>query len=232
MANLTSVVYSSGALASTVTGTVSTIDQLIAGGMPVSQSGTWTMQPGNTANTTPWLSKLNDGTTSFTVKASSVAPSAADTAVVVALSPNGLNPNGATLSANSAPVVLPNDQKSLAVYQDTSALANGNNNTLLTPSFASLSVTAAGATTIVASVAAKRIRVLAAVLTSSGSTNVKFQSHVTPTDLTGFFYEVANTGFVLNYNPVGWFQTVSGESLDINCSASIGVGGCIVYVTV
>ncbi len=28
---------------------------LITGPLPVSQSGTWTVQPGNTANTTPWL---------------------------------------------------------------------------------------------------------------------------------------------------------------------------------
>lgn len=31
----------------------------------VTQSGTWTVQPGNTANTTAWLVKLNDGTNSF-----------------------------------------------------------------------------------------------------------------------------------------------------------------------
>jgi hypothetical protein len=33
-----------------------------------SQSGTWTVQPGNTANTTPWLMSLHDGTTLATVR--------------------------------------------------------------------------------------------------------------------------------------------------------------------
>lgn len=32
------------------------------------QSGTWTVQPGNTANTTPWLMSIHDGTTKATVR--------------------------------------------------------------------------------------------------------------------------------------------------------------------
>lgn len=52
------------------------------------QSGTWTVQPGNTANTTPWLTKLNDGTNSVAIKAASTAAVAADPALVVAISPN------------------------------------------------------------------------------------------------------------------------------------------------
>lgn len=32
------------------------------------QSGTWTVQPGNTANTTPWLVSVHDGTTAATVR--------------------------------------------------------------------------------------------------------------------------------------------------------------------
>lgn len=38
--------------------------------IPVSQSGTWTVQPGNTANTTPWLATINQGGNSATVTAS------------------------------------------------------------------------------------------------------------------------------------------------------------------
>jgi hypothetical protein len=34
----------------------------------VTQSGTWTVQPGNTANTTPWLMSIHDGTTKATVR--------------------------------------------------------------------------------------------------------------------------------------------------------------------
>lgn len=34
----------------------------------VDQSGTWTVQPGNTANTTPWLTRLSDGTNNNTIR--------------------------------------------------------------------------------------------------------------------------------------------------------------------
>lgn len=48
---------------------------------PVSQSGTWTVMPGNTANTTPWLANPGTPTTSFvnsaaTTNATSVKASA------------------------------------------------------------------------------------------------------------------------------------------------------------
>jgi hypothetical protein len=52
------------------------------------QSGTWTVQPGNTANTTPWLTRLSDGTNSAAIKAASTAAAATDPALVVAVSPN------------------------------------------------------------------------------------------------------------------------------------------------
>lgn len=83
--------------------------------LPVQQSGTWTVQPGNTANTTPWLSKLHDGTNAVAVKAASTAPGATDPALVVAISPNSVNSNGQTTMANSAPVVLPSNQGAIPV---------------------------------------------------------------------------------------------------------------------
>jgi hypothetical protein len=49
---------------------------------PVSQSGTWTVQPGNTANTTPWLASISQGGNTAVVKAGNTA-AAADLAVVV-----------------------------------------------------------------------------------------------------------------------------------------------------
>jgi hypothetical protein len=92
MANLTAVVYSGGSLAGTVAGTVSTVDALLATGLPITQGG-------QTA----------------AVKAASTAPTATDPALVVALSPNGLNPNGQTVAASSAPVVLASDQSAIPV---------------------------------------------------------------------------------------------------------------------
>lgn len=113
---------------------------------------------------------------------------------------------------------------------ETSTIYSGT--TALTPSYATVVASASGATSLVSAVTSKKIRVLALYLVSNGTVNVKFQSHTTPTDLTGLAYLVANTGFVLPYNPVGWFQTNSGEQLDINLSAAIAVGGTLVYVAV
>ena len=52
------------------------------------QTGTWTVQPGNTANTTPWLSTINQGGNSAAVKAASTGAAAADPSLVVNVSPN------------------------------------------------------------------------------------------------------------------------------------------------
>lgn len=44
--------------------------QPVSGTVAATQSGTWTVQPGNTANTTPWLATINQGGNSATVTAS------------------------------------------------------------------------------------------------------------------------------------------------------------------
>lgn len=143
---------------------LASIDTKLTNPLPVSQSGTWTVQPGNTANTTPWLTTINqggnsalvsasnalkvdgsavtqpisgtvtanagtnlntsalaldvtltnrtqktqitDGTRDGTIKAASTASVAADTSLVVALSPNSPLPAGTSiigaLSANQS----------------------------------------------------------------------------------------------------------------------------------
>lgn len=102
----------------TVTGTTT-----VSGTVTANQGGTWTVQPGNTANTTAWKvdgsavtqpvsgtvtsnqgtantaanawpAKLTDGTNVTAVKAASTAAAAADPSAVVALSPNSALPAG------------------------------------------------------------------------------------------------------------------------------------------
>jgi hypothetical protein len=119
---------------------------------------------------------------------------------------------------------------SAAASAETSTVFNGN--TALTPMFSTIVASSSGATTIVAAVTSKKIRVLALQLIANAAVNVKWQSHVTPTDLTGLAYMAANGGYVLPFNPVGWFQTVSGEALDINLSGAFAVGGSLTYVAV
>lgn len=111
---------------------------------------------------------------------------------------------------------------------ETNTVYNGT--TALTPKFAAIQLSATG--TVVAAVTSKKIRVLAYNFMANGSVNVKWQSHVTPTDLTGLKYLVVNTGLVAPFAPTGWFETVSGEALDLNLSASIAVGGELIYVEV
>jgi hypothetical protein len=97
-----------------------------------------------------------------------------------------------------------------------------------TPKFATLQLSATGE--VVAAVSGKKIRVLAARLSAAGTVNTKWQS--ASTDKTGLSYFVANSYAELSYSPVGWFETVAGEALNLNLSASIAVGGMIVYVEV
>jgi hypothetical protein len=56
----------------------------------VSQSGVFTVQPGNTPNTSPWLTRPSDGVSNASIKAASIAAVAADPALVVAISPNNV----------------------------------------------------------------------------------------------------------------------------------------------
>jgi hypothetical protein len=118
----------------------------------------------------------------------------------------------------------------VSASNETSTVYSGT--TALTPGFALISTASSGASSLVSAVASKKIRVLALSLVANGAVNVKFQSHVTPTDLTGLYYLAANGGIVLPYNPNGWFQTIAGEQLDINLSGSVAVGGCLTYVAV
>jgi hypothetical protein len=176
--------------------------------------------------------KLWDGTNIAAVKAASTAPAASDPALVVALSPNAINANGATVAANSAPVVLATNQATLAVAQDTSQLAVGLSGTMATPIKVKISVAAATTTTLVAAVASKKIRVVAMYMISTGANTVNLQSHTTTSNSDGLPAYAANGGIVLNYNPIGWFDTVAGEALDMVTSAASQVSGQLAYVAV
>jgi len=124
-------------------------------------------------------------------------------------------------------------QATQAVAVDTSAMVVGNTATKLTPKFAIIAAANSGATTIIPAVTGKKIRVLAAKIVANGGVNVKWQSHFTPTDLTGLsYYAAAGDGEVLPFNPVGWFQTNASEALDINLSGAIAVGGHLTYIEV
>lgn len=119
----------------------------------------------------------------------------------------------------------------VTAVHDTSAVSNAG--TALTPKFAKIAVSSSGANTIVAAVTSKKIRVLAWDTVANAAVNFKWQSHVTPTDLTGLYYMAGQgNGVARSFNPVGYFETVAGEALDLNLSGAVAVGGSLVYVEV
>ncbi len=140
---------------------------------------------------------------------------------------------GSAATAAAVPVAAASDQRTISVAADTANIANGVTGTNLTPLFATIVASASGATTIVALTAGKKIRVLAWDLKVNAAVNFKWQSHVTPTDLTGLYYNAGQgDGVARAFNPVGYFQTIAGEALDLNLSGSVAVGGSLVYVLV
>ncbi len=103
----------------------------------------------------------------------------------------------------------------------------------LTPKFKAISASTSGANIVVAAVTAKKIRVLEWIVSVNAAVNFKWQSHTIPTDLTGLFYTGGQgQGAGGGYSAVGLFETIAGESLDINLSGNVAVGGSLVYVEV
>lgn len=82
--------------------------QPVSGTVAATQSGTWTVQPGNTANTTPWLFTINQNSNSAIVNSST--PTTSDNALVVSISPNSYiaanATNSGTLGSLNATVQL------------------------------------------------------------------------------------------------------------------------------
>lgn len=118
----------------------------------------------------------------------------------------------------------------VSASQETGTVYNGT--TALTPKFAAIAASSSGNNTIVAAVTSKKIRVLGLKLIANGTVNAKWQSGASGTDLTGLSYLVVNSGEVLPFSPVGWFESASGVLLNLNLSGAVAVGGHLIYVEV
>jgi len=102
----------------------------------------------------------------------------------------------------------------------------------LVPKYAVIAASSSGNNEIVAAVATKKIRVLGYVLMGAGAVNAKFRS-ADSADRTGLHYiAAAGGGASASFNPVGWFETVAGEALNLNLSGAVAVGGVLVYIEV
>jgi hypothetical protein len=118
----------------------------------------------------------------------------------------------------------------VTVAQDSNVLKTGT--TDVTPKFAVIQAASSGDNTIVSAVTSKKIRVIALNLMSAGTVTVRFESSTAGSFKTGEYPLVANAGIVLPYNPVGWFETNSGELLNMTLNAAVTVGGSLTYIEV
>ena len=113
---------------------------------------------------------------------------------------------------------------------NTSALYDGA--TSVTPKFAAIDAATSGDNTLVAAVTDKKIRVLSAFMISAGTVNARFESGAGGTAKTGQMNLVANSGFVLPFNPIGWFETAASALLNLELSGAVSVDGALTYVEV
>jgi hypothetical protein len=87
--------------------------------------------------------------------------------------------------------------------------------------------------TIIAAVAGKKIRVLSFFLVAAGTVVARFESDTGGTALTGQMNLALADPFVASgFNPLGHFETVAGELLNLELSLAVSVDGAITYVLV
>lgn len=98
--------------------------------------------------------------------------------------------------------------------------------------------TSAADNTVVAAVADKKIRVIAALLVGVGNCTARFESGTGGVALTGQMNLSQNDSALIAgataiipmpYNPAGWFETASGVLLNLEIGNSGDVRGCVVY---
>ncbi len=123
---------------------------------------------------------------------------------------------------------------SMAAALVTDALMNGN--TALTPKFAFANISASTTDgSVVAAVTSKKLRVLGFVIMAGGTaTNVTLNTKPAGagTAKTCLFACPANGGVAAGFNPLGWFETVSGEGLAATTGAGATTGILVCYAEV
>ena len=117
----------------------------------------------------------------------------------------------------------------------TDAIMSGT--TALTPKFAAIAAANSGNNTLVAAVASKKIRVLSIMGIAAGAVSMYFTSGAGGTVIFGGSTNkialASNGGFVLPFNPVGWFENSStNQALVLNLSSAVAFSGGLVYVEV
>lgn len=111
----------------------------------------------------------------------------------------------------------------------------GDSGESLRVSFAKIACASSGDNTLVAAVASKKIRVISLFMVANNDVVAYFvdgNDTAIAGDGSNGIDLTANSGFSLNFNPGGWFETGSGYSLDVNLDGAVTVAGSLSYVTV
>lgn len=202
------------------------VTQPISGNVAATQSGTWTVQPGNTANTTPWLTTISQGGNSASVSAANAlkVDGSAVTQPISAASlplPTGAATSanqateiaslasidagipaalGSTTSANSMPVVIASDQAAIATKSPVNATGTMVNTSL---------------TATTASSASAPANAIGFILEapSTNTDNIRWAVGATASTTVGMLTEPGrDTGFVPLAATISVCATVSGTN--------------------
>jgi len=84
--------------------------------------------------------------------------------------------------------------------------------------------------TIVVGVPGKRIVLISCGITVGANTSLQWQTSTGLVALTGFMPITATGGYILPFNAGGWFETLFNDSLVLNASPNVALGGCISYL--
>lgn len=95
-----------------------------------------------------------------------------------------------------------------------------------------INASSSGDNTVIAASPGRQIWVLSWFLIAGGTANVTWQDGAGGTALTGPIPLIANTGVACQHNPASWFQTSTGNLLNLSLSAGVQVSGVLTYILV
>ena len=98
--------------------------------------------------------------------------------------------------------------------------------------FALISAAGSGNNTVVAAVAAKRIRVIGLCMVAAAAVVARFESDADGTALTGAMSMIVGVP-IEAYNPAGLFETdVANELLNLELGGAVQVSGFLTYLLI
>ena len=200
----------------------SAVTQPISGSVSANatQTGTWTVQPGNTANTTPWLTTLSQGGNTTSVTAA-----------------NALKIDG---SAVTQPVKASSESATAATVPGNAIYMGGVSSGILTGIVACDTSTTLVSSTIAttqigAAVAGKIIYVCSYAINGGGTTSAKLlfgtgaNCATAPADITPF-YKLAINSTISQGSGLGYLaKTTAGSALCASNSAAVNVNFLVTY---